>query len=319
MKNLPAFLVSALVILSPARTHGQQVAATGEINGVAAYVNGQPIPVRVLEQAVQQRRASLAAGANLDWRQQRQQILQLLIDTELLFQESRARNIQVGDSEIALEMEVLYRSPAAYPEMVSFVNEPPEMLAARVARKLAVEKLIKQLAGQTAVDPRKIKDFYISHREDFLREEEVRLGHILLLTPANDTLADISQRKRIEALRQRVVAGEEFSAIARRFSDDKMAAKRGGDRGYFTRETLPSEIADVAFKLPVGEVSQVIKNEKGYHLIIVLAHLTEKHTPLEQVEDAIQAQLEQKANQSHLEKLLAELESKAKVVVVAQK
>lgn len=311
------FVAAALAIFLPERLAvGQETAAQAQPPIVAAYVNDQPIHNRVLEQAMQ---ASTLEGS-IDRRLQRQQVLRTLINTELLYQESKARNIQVSDSAIALELVVLRRSPSAYPAMLTFVDEPSEMLAARIARKLAIEKLMDQLAAQNAVvEPGKIRAFYESHREDFLRKEEVRLGHILLLVPAKDTLADIWQRKRIEALRQRVVAGEEFSAIARCCSDDKMAAKRGGDRGYFTRETLPSEIADVAFKLPLGEVSQVIKNEKGYHLIIVLAHLAEKHTPLEQVEDAIQAQLEQKANQRHLEKLLAELESRAKVVVVARK
>lgn len=316
MKHIPAVVVvAALAMCLPGQARGQQEMQQALSASVAAFVNGQPIPDRVLEQAIQQGASARSQAGALN----KQGVLRALINTELLYQESQARNIKVTSGEIALELEVLRMSPAAFPEMLSFAGEAPEALAARIARKLAIEKLIAQVTGADAATPREIREFYDSHREEFLRKAEVRIGHILLRTAVNAPPSAIEQqRRRIAELRQRIEAGEEFSAIARCCSDDKQAAQRGGDRGYFAQDALPPEIADAVFKLRDGEVSQIIKDASGYHLLRVIARLPQRYVSLQEAEAPIRAHLANAAKQQRLGKFLGELESGAKLIIVAK-
>jgi len=316
MKNaLAVVVVAALAMCLPGRVRSQQEMRQALPDSVAAFVNGQPIPDRVLDQAIQQGASARGQAVALN----KQGVLRALINTELLYQESQARNIKVSEAEIAMELEVLRMSPEAFPEMLSFAGEASEALSARIARKLAIEKLIAQVTGADPATPREIREFYDSHRDEFLRKAEVRLGHILLRTAVNAPPSAIEQqRRRIAELRQRIVAGEEFSAIARCCSDDKEAAQRGGDRGYFARDALPPEIAEAAFKLRDGEVSQIIQDASGYHLLRVIARLPQRLVPLQEAEAPIRAHLANAVKQQRMEKFLGELESRAKLVIVAQ-
>lgn len=71
-------------------------------------------------------------------------------------------------------------------------------------------------------------------------------------------------------IRQRIVDGEDFAALAAEFSEDPGSAVNGGDLGWFPKGMMVPEFEDVAFSLPVGEVSEPIKTQFGYHLIQVV-------------------------------------------------
>jgi len=71
-------------------------------------------------------------------------------------------------------------------------------------------------------------------------------------------------------LRDRILAGEDFAALAKAYSDDTTSAVNGGDLGWFGRGRMVPAFEEAAFSLPVGEVSEPVKTEYGYHLIEVL-------------------------------------------------
>jgi len=71
-------------------------------------------------------------------------------------------------------------------------------------------------------------------------------------------------------LRQRLVDGEDFAAIAAEFSEDPGSAANGGDLGWFAKGMMVAEFEDAAFSLPIDEVSEPIQTQFGYHLIQVV-------------------------------------------------
>ncbi|WIA18857.1 hypothetical protein OEZ85_003534 [Tetradesmus obliquus] len=73
------------------------------------------------------------------------------------------------------------------------------------------------------------------------------------------------QSKVLEAL-AKIQAGEKFDAVATAYSED--AARKGGDLGWKRRNELVGPFAEAAFKLQVGQMSDVIKTQFGYHLIL---------------------------------------------------
>ena len=72
-------------------------------------------------------------------------------------------------------------------------------------------------------------------------------------------------------LRARILAGEDFAALAAEYSDDVGSGLQGGDLGWFSRGMMVAPFEETAFSLPVGEVSEPVKTDFGYHLIEVTA------------------------------------------------
>jgi hypothetical protein len=87
---------------------------------------------------------------------------------------------------------------------------------------------------------------------------QVHAAHILLAT-----------QQAADEARARIEAGEDFGDVAREVSTDPGTAANGGELGWFTREELVPSFAEAAFSLPVGEVSQPVASEYGWHLILV--------------------------------------------------
>ena len=72
---------------------------------------------------------------------------------------------------------------------------------------------------------------------------------------------------RAEEAQKRAVAGEDFVALVKQYSDEPGAGERGGDLGKFDRQSMVPAFANAAFALKVGEISAVIKTQFGYHVI----------------------------------------------------
>ncbi|MBY0404490.1 MAG: peptidyl-prolyl cis-trans isomerase [Cyanobacteria bacterium] len=86
---------------------------------------------------------------------------------------------------------------------------------------------------------------------------EVKASH--LLVPSEE-----------EALkcRQEILDGASFAEVAQRVSSCP-SGKKGGDLGYFTQGRMVAQFDKVAFELPVGEVSEPVQTQFGWHLILV--------------------------------------------------
>ncbi|MCL7462619.1 SurA N-terminal domain-containing protein [Pseudomonas sp. NW5] len=94
--------------------------------------------------------------------------------------------------------------------------------------------------------------------------EQRRAAHILLEFSSR---SDEELRTQLEALRERVMAGEDFAALAREFSEDTGSAREGGDLGFAGQGVYDPAFEESLFALQVGEVSAPVKTEFGWHLI----------------------------------------------------
>jgi parvulin-like peptidyl-prolyl isomerase len=92
-------------------------------------------------------------------------------------------------------------------------------------------------------------------------QEQVWARHILVADQAS-----------ANAVRAQLVKGEDFAKVAAEVSTDTGTKAKGGDLGWFARGAMVPEFESAAFSLKVGEISQPIKSQFGYHIIQVLAH-----------------------------------------------
>jgi len=69
------------------------------------------------------------------------------------------------------------------------------------------------------------------------------------------------------AIAERIKKGEKFGRLAKELSIDSGSAKKDGNLGYFTKGMMVKSFEQVAFKLQIGEISEPVKTEFGYHII----------------------------------------------------
>jgi peptidyl-prolyl cis-trans isomerase SurA len=88
-----------------------------------------------------------------------------------------------------------------------------------------------------------------------------------ILVASNDLVSAEAARMKAQALRDRIVAGEDFAKVAKEASDDKQTRAQGGDMGWFQADAWGGAIASQIQQLKDGEVSPVFQSEVGYHII----------------------------------------------------
>lgn len=104
----------------------------------------------------------------------------------------------------------------------------------------------------------------------------VRARHILLTYPEDPTTAQLEGiQQQAEEIRERAIAGEDFSELARRYSEDPGSGPRGGDLGWFEPGQMVAPFEEAAFRLEPGEISDVTETPFGLHIIKV----DERETP----------------------------------------
>jgi parvulin-like peptidyl-prolyl isomerase len=151
--------------------------------------------------------------------------------------------------------------------------------AFRVQSAFQVENLLAnqefaELSKTTPVTEAAARAYYEQHRNEF---DQVRAWHILIRTkgspvpirPGQADLSDEAALAKAQEIRQKLAEGADFAAVATAESDDTGTGQKGGDLGFLTHgRTVPS-FEDAVFKLPVGQLSEPVKTQFGYHIIKV--------------------------------------------------
>lgn len=132
-------------------------------------------------------------------------------------------------------------------------------------------------------------------------KEEVNASHILIQLPKPAMPADtIRVYNELIELRKKALAGEDFSALAHRFSQDPSAQSNKGELGYFSALQMVYPFEEVAYTTPEGEISKPFRTRFGYHLLKVndrrpsqgevkVSHIMIRATEGLPVEDSLQA------------------------------
>src|SRR4030095_12079255 len=108
------------------------------------------------------------------------------------------------------------------------------------------------------VPPTDIQRYYNDNIQQYQTPEQVKASHILLKTAGKDEAA---VRKKAEEILQQVKSGGDFAALAKKYSEDDGSKVNGGDLDYFARGRMVPEFEKVAFELPPGQISDLVKSQ----------------------------------------------------------
>ncbi|MCL6481800.1 MAG: peptidyl-prolyl cis-trans isomerase [Firmicutes bacterium] len=230
------------------------------------------------------------------------------VTPEEIEQEFRRRNEKV-------KIEFVRISPAALESQVSWTNEDlarhfeenrssyqvPEQ---RRVRYVLLDR--EQIRNQVSPTETELRNYYDTHRDQYRVENRVRVRHILFKT-FGKTEAEIEEiHKKAEQVLRRARRGEDFTKLAREFSEDT-TAQNGGDLGWILRGQTVPEFEQAAFSLPVGSLSDLVRTQYGFHILKIEERETARTKSFEEVRDSIAATLREQQSLRRTEELAEKL------------
>jgi peptidyl-prolyl cis-trans isomerase C len=289
----------------------------------AAIVNGSVITQKALAFETQRFIEQMARQGQVPSEemmpQLRENVLNRMIEEELLYQDSQAKSITVPDARVEKELNSIkerFPSEKEFQDALAGIDINEDALAIKITRGVAIEELIKtHVVQEVAVSDEESHAFYDQNASMFEKPEQVQASHILIKT-AEDATEDQKKeaRKKIDDVRKKAVAGEDFAALAKEYSEGPSNA-RGGDLGYFSRGQMVKPFEDVAFALKKGEISDVVETQFGYHIIIVTDHQPASVVGYETARAQIEERLKQEKSMRQIREYIDTLRSKADIQI----
>jgi peptidyl-prolyl cis-trans isomerase D len=152
--------------------------------------------------------------------------------------------------------------------------------------------------AQPEISAEEIQAYYDKNSDKYSTPEQRWARHILIKVSPEDTEKVKEQkRQKAEEVRQMAVAGDNFAALAKQYSEGPSAGK-GGDLGLFPRGRMIKPFDDAVFAMKPGEVSQIVETSFGYHIIKLEDIIPAVVKPLDEVREQIRIALAQKTSKN---------------------
>ena len=254
---------------------GQQV-----IDRIIAVVDEEIILLSELNLALQQAIVQLELDPQKDIDkigQLKNELLDRMIDEKVLLVKAKEDTIEVKDSEVerALESRIQqtieqYGSEEAFHnDLQQFgltVKDLKKRFQQEIRNDLLAQKVMQSKVSEINISRREVEEFYQAHRDSLPEQQEaVRLAHLLLeVKPGEDVKR--KARERIQDILDEARQGASFAGLAKTYSEGP-SGPLGGDLGFFGPGTMVPEFEEAAFALEVGEISDIVETQFGFHII----------------------------------------------------
>ncbi|MEC9281175.1 MAG: SurA N-terminal domain-containing protein [Bdellovibrionota bacterium] len=126
----------------------------------------------------------------------------------------------------------------------------------------------KEISKWLAKNKDKIKEEYEKNPDDYKTDEQVKARHILLKTEDKSASEKQALLKEMQEIKK-TLTPENFAEVAKEKSEDPGSARNGGDLGYFGKGQMVPAFEKVAFANGVGQISDIVESDFGYHIILV--------------------------------------------------
>jgi len=271
---------------------------------VMAHVDGQ------LERLPAEQRSAVRAGLTAG-------VLDRVIEQTLLARAVDDDGVVVSEEEVSSQIEEINAKLPAGKTLADFladVGMSSEQMKAEIARDLKIEKWFD--AQVTKVDDpteAEIAEAYASDSEQFVAPETVDVRHVLVaFEPDDDAGAKADKKSRAAAIREDLIGGAAFEAVAKENSDCP-SRDDGGKLGAFSRGQVVPEFEDAAFEQEVDEIGPVVETRFGYHIIRVEERTESRVVPLDEARESIAAALRAEKERMVVDEVVAGLKRKASI------
>ncbi len=294
--NLTAFLTILLLgVCTTAARASESDKSTGELQEknvaetveqkeeeeVLAIVNGEEITINEYNEKLKQ--LSNFEKARYRGEEGHKEFLNALVQQKLMVQKAKKMGLD-KDEEVQKKIEALMQE---------------------VTKRVLVEALVeREVLDKVVVTNKEAKKYYDKNKKEFQEKEKVRARHILVAT-----------EEEAKKICQELEKGTDFAKLAEEKSSDQKTAKQGGDLNYFGRGRMTPEFEKVAFNLKVGEVSDIVKTQFGYHIIKLEDKKEASTKEFYEVSDDIKKKLLSGKQREEYQKWLSKIKKKAKIKI----
>ena len=289
-----------------------------------ATVNGSGIIVGNYEKVLGLNKQSMEAYyGNTIWDQEieegvkykdkfKEMILDQMIYTEVIYEAAKKENLLPTEEEVNKSIEEFNTSikdTDAYKKQLKELGIDDNFLKYQFERNLASDNYKEKFNKDNAVTNDEMKKYYDENKDDFYIDQ-VEASHILIKT-IDDEDKKLSDEKKAEAKKKaeevlaKAKAGEDFSELAKEYSQDTVSAKNGGDLGFFKKGEMVKPFEEAAFSMKVGEISDLVESDFGYHIIKV-TDKEDRQKTFDEVKETIRKTLQDEKCDAQVEKLKEE-------------
>lgn len=261
--------------------------------GTIAIVNGEKISKDAYKAEMSFYGSMLASRQNL-----KNSIVQMMVQDKLIADDIKAQKIEVSDkeaNEAFLNSVKQFGGQEQFDKMLDDYNMDVEKFKETVKKDLMYKKHKEWFEKEHPVTDEEIKQYYEDNKDQFAKRDA---SHIL-----------VADEKTAKEVKDKLDKGEDFAALAKKYSKDTANAANGGELGTFSRGQMVKEFEDAAFSLKEGEISAPVKTQFGYHII-----------KINKIEDSIEDNKEaivKALNDKKYADYIKELNKKANVVTEA--
>ncbi len=275
-KKRSSFILLALLcgLLSAPALSGQQY-PDGLIDKTVAVVGNEMITISQIEQEVQMMRAQ---GMSSD-RNIRCELLEQMLVTKLFLMQSRIDSIKVNqdmvESELANRVAQVKTSLGGEKEVEEYFGKSLYKIRQEWRKNIEEQSLTQQMQSKVAQAIDEITPLDVQQMLDTTKKEDLPIVPVkfklsqICIYPDREA-ANMACRERLLALRERIIAGESFSMLARLYSKDPGSARKGGELGMASKSIFWPVFSDAAMSLKPGIVSQIVETPDGFHIIQVI-------------------------------------------------
>lgn len=332
--------VSVLIIAAAAAFAQESKPASKPADEPVAIVNGQPIMESQIDEMVAQGKQMTPeelAQARKRVQASMPRIVEHLIENELVFQDAKTEGVSVTAEDLEKEMnkalddflKTKKMSREEYAKQFEAQMNKPlneflkerSKLAGYKASVLQDRLLAKKYADELKVTDEDVKQFYDQNIESRYtqREDLVRASHILFGTqdakrqPISEDAKKEQLKKAEEVLVEAKKPGADFAALAQKYSSCP-SKDRGGDLDFFPKARMVAPFSEAAFSMKVGETSDIVETQFGYHIIKVTDRKPPGTMPFEEVKDQILKDRQDSKKQAITLRYRNDLKKAAKIV-----
>ena len=149
-----------------------------------------------------------------------------------------------------------------------YVAHPDEFKTTEKVRVEYVVLSIRDLAKRFIPNDDEIRAEYDANKSAYTIVGKRRASHILFELPAGSGAGETKKvLAKVRQVQRKLRAGTSFAGLAKRYSDDTLTAKRGGDLKYIKKGVLPKELEATIYKLKPKQISKPIRSKYGYHIV----------------------------------------------------
>ncbi len=298
LRHVPKLLVVAAVLAASASL---ALAARRVIERIIARINNEIVTQRQFDREREKLRQELSkqySGAELDAkvRDASKDVLRDLIDRALMVQKAKDLDINV-ETDVVKRLDEIRRNLNL--ESLEDLQKTAEKNGMNyedfkddIRRNLLMREVIGREVGRTIIVSREdARKYFNEHKQDFASPGGVELAQILI---SNEKHKPEEAEKRAKDAEAELKAGQKWSEVVRKYSDDTGTVNDGGNIGFMKDGTLAPAINAAIAKLDNNEYSDPIPIKSGY---IILRVLDRRHAGVPNFEEVEQQVMETLYNQ----------------------